>query len=60
MDIKRQALVTFSAAALVAGGGSGNLQLQQVRLAQKQVQQGELIHQDLVTLKNKPVPGLRD
>jgi hypothetical protein len=34
--------------------------LQQVRLAQKQVQQGELIHQDLVTLKNKPVPGLRE
>jgi hypothetical protein len=60
VSLKRQALVTFSGAGLMASAaGGGNLQMQQVRLAQRQVQQGDVIHQDLVTLKDKKPPGMR-
>ena len=59
-EIKQKALVTFSAASLVASGGGDRLVEKQIRLAEQQVAKAELIHQDLVTLKNKPPPGLRE
>jgi hypothetical protein len=59
VDIKRQALVTFSASALVAGGGASPMQrvvdeLRAIReRADKEIEIGK-------KLLDKPVPGLRD
>jgi hypothetical protein len=59
VDIKRQALVTFSAAALVAGGGASPMQrvvdeLRAIReRADKEIELGK-------KLLDKPVPGLRE
>ena len=59
VDIKRQALVTFSAAALVAGGGASPMQrvvdeLRAIReRADKEIEIGK-------KLLDKPAPGLRE